>query len=166
MRNKTLGIAVLAFCFAFGLGNVQADVPEAVQKSFDGRILITDQPLPKRGGSESRIISSFERAHIAELSGTESDEGIAAWEFYFTAFLKRAPKNSALSLDFYTDDADRLFVAQKRFLGVDPVLRIVASHVNIDENDGLLRGRSYLVKLTTTRKGRDITLAQTKLTTK
>ncbi|RMH42002.1 MAG: hypothetical protein D6689_09395, partial [Deltaproteobacteria bacterium] len=92
-------------------------------------------------------------------------DGVKAWTFYYTAFLKTAPKTDELSMDFHTADKKKAYVANKR-LQVDRNLTVVTGRVTITEDDGPAAGRTYHVILRARRGNRDIDLARTTLTLK
>jgi hypothetical protein len=71
-----------------------------------------------------------------------------------------------VSLDFYTDDKKKAFVAQKRLAGIDPALTLLRSQVDLGEDDGLSPDHNYVVKLTAEVKGKEVLLASTRLHTK
>ena len=159
-----LGSALVAALFTV-FGVAQADVSKTVEKAFRGQILITDTPLPPAGETDAQTINAYKKATAKSLKSTD-DDGTAQWSFLFTAFLKKAPRTEALSMDFYTDDKDKLYVADKRFVGIDPKGTILSGQVAITEDDGLVKGRSYVVKLTGKVKRREVVFAQAKLTMK
>ena len=61
---------------------------------------------------------------------------------------------------------EKLFVADKRRNGADPNLKIVASSVQISEDENLNRDRKYVLKLVAKQGKKDVTLATTKFSTK
>lgn len=163
--KKILGLAIaFALVASFGVAHAE-DVSEKVQKALRGQILITNSQLPPSGETDAQTINAFKKARAKSLASTEVD-GVAEWAFLFTAFLKKAPKTTALSLEFYTDDKKKLFIADKRFQGVDPKGKILSGRVNISSDDGPVKGRTYVVKLVGKVKRKDVVFATTKLTMK
>jgi hypothetical protein len=53
-----------------------------------------------------------------------------------------------LKLEFYTDDKDKRYVADKQLDGVDPKSAVLTGDISINEDEGLAKGKSYVVKLT------------------
>lgn len=162
--SKKISLLALALVLT-AMGTAHADVSKKVQKTFRGDILITQGPLPEVVGEDAEVIGAYKKARARSLKHTEN-EGVAEWSFDYTAFLKKAPKVSSLSVDFYTADKDKLYVANKGLMGVDPNGTILSGTLTINEDDGLNRGRTYLVKITGKVKGRDVTFAETKITMK
>ncbi|MCG8416999.1 MAG: hypothetical protein MJE77_03520 [Proteobacteria bacterium] len=159
--KKTLLFA-FAVAFIAALGTAQAEVTKKVQKTFRGQILITDAPLPTGGATDAETISAFKKARAKSLKHVESN-GVAEWSFLFTAFLKKPPKVTSMSVDFYTADREKLYVANKRLLGIDPKVPILSGSLSISEDDGLVRGRTYMVKLTGSVRGKEVVFAETKV---
>lgn len=163
--KTTTGFAIssLTLVLVAFIGAAHADVAEQVQKNLAGEIVITSRPLSEIHLNSKTPTASLEKARVTELDHEEKD-GVATWSFYFTAFLKKAPGMTMLSMDFYTDDKARMYVANKRF-GVNPSVQAVSGQITITEDDGLAPDRRYLVQLTGKHRGRDVVLAQTTLTT-
>ena len=160
-----LGLAIAFTLFASSGVAHADDVSEKVQKALRGQILITNSQLPPPGETDAQTINAYKKARATSLAGTDVD-GVSEWAFLFTAFLKKAPKTQSLSLEFYTDDKEKLFVADKRFEGVDPKGTILSGQVNISSDDGPTKGRKYIIKLVGKVKRKDVVFAQTKLTLK
>lgn len=165
--SRTRLVAVVISAIALGAGGVAiAGYGKKVEKTFRGQILITaDQLNLSAGDSDADAIKHCKKARLKVVTSDEED-GVATWQFYYTAFFKRHPTSGTVSLDFYTDDKDKLYVANKKMTGVDPKLKTLQAHVVITEDDGLNPGRKYIVKLTGTAHGKEVTLAETKLATK
>jgi len=165
--SRTRLVAVVVSAIALGAGSVAiAGYGRKVEKTFRGQILITaDQLDLSAGDSDADAIKHCKQAQLKVVK-SEEDDGVATWRFYYTAFFKRQPTGSTVSLDFYTDDKDKLYVANKKMTGVDPKIRTLQAHVVITEDDGLNPGRNYIVKLSGTAHGKEVVLAVTKLATK
>jgi hypothetical protein len=162
--SKKIGSLALALVFA-AIGTAQADLSKNVQKAFRGDILITTGPLPEAAGSDAEVIGAYKKARAKSLKHTKV-EGVAEWSFDYTAFLKQAPKVTTLSVDFHTADKEKLYVANKGLMGVDPTLPILTGTLTINEDDGLNVGRTYIVKITGKVKGKEVTFAETTITMK
>lgn len=159
-RTMVPGLA-LVLCALTSVAH--GDVGKGVQKALRGKILITDTPLPAAGEDDKKTIKQYKAAHKKELAHDVVDE-IPTWRFHYTAFLKKAPKTTALAFDFY--NSKRQFVADKRFTGIDPKLKILSGFLAMNEDDNLNKGQTYVVKLTGKVRGREVVFATTKLTLK
>ncbi len=155
--------AGILVCSAAGLA--RAELSRKVQAEFRGKILITEAPLDLEEGQPSKIIADCKKRTLLSVKHTMVD-GTPTWSFYYTAFMKQKPKLKELSLDFYTTDAEKLYVANKKLTGVDPYLTTLQGKVSISEDDNLLKGRTYLVKLTGQRGKREVVFATATLATK
>lgn len=167
--NKRIGRCLLvgapALALVAAVAVAQAGIGKSVQKHFKGQVLITLQALPTDITSPKATIKAFEKLRQRVLHH-ETDDGTPTWSFQMTAFMKRAPRTSRLSLDFYTDDHAHKYVANAGLMGVDPRVPILSTHVSISTDDGLDVNKRYDVRLTATLHGREVVLARTKVTTK
>lgn len=163
-RTIEFGLSLLCLLATFGPAHA-GDIPEKVQKALAGQILVTPRPLSEMHLESSQTAAALQKAHQHTLTQEPGGDGAPTWKFYFTAFLAKAPGVTILSMDFYTDDKERMYVANKRF-GVDPGVLVISGRMALSEDDGLARDRRYIVRLTAQVKGRDVVLATTKLTTK
>ncbi len=159
-----IGLLLLGLVWASAPAN--AGKASKIDRAFRGQILITDEPLPAPDGADEKAtIKSYKALRKTVITSTKSD-GVATWNFNFTAFAKKKPKTGNLTLEFYTDDKEKLFVADKRLSGADPNLTILASSVQITEDENLNRGRKYILKLVAQQGKKSITIASTKIETK
>ncbi len=144
----------------------RAEYSAKVQKTFRGQILITEDPLKLEvlGNYAQTIKECRKRA----LTGVKHDQvdGVPVWSFYYTAFMKSKPRVNSLSFDFYTNDKEALYVANKRLTGIDRSVATLQGRLVISEDDGLLPNRSYVVKLVGQVKGREVVYAKTTVATK
>lgn len=162
-RSVRAALAVLALLVCSSVA--RADVSEAVQKAFKGQILISAEPLPDGVADEADQIRQLKKAHTGVIARGRG-ESVPVWRFHFMAFMSKKPGATQVSLDFYTDDKKKQFVAQERLAGIDPKLTLLQGEAELSEDDGLTADRSYVVKLTAEIKGKDVVLATTKLRTK
>lgn len=160
--SGTLVFAALMFGV---VSTASADLSEKVQKAFKGKILITDGEPVARSTDEATI-AHFKKINLDTLEHASDDDDVYTWNIDFTAFLKSAPKVRALTFEFYTADKEKLFVADKRLMGIDPLLKIVRGGFSITEDDGVNRNRTYIIKLVGQVKKRDVTFAETRVTLK
>ena len=158
-----------ALVFAFSWSSQTSSIAgkqSKLAKVFRGAILISDDALPPPDGEDDAgTIKTYKSLRKSVIEGSVVD-GVATWNFHFTAFVTSKPKTSSLTLEFYTDDKEKLFVADKRLEGADPNLSILASSVRISEDENLNRGRKYVLKLVARQGKKSVTLATTKLATK
>lgn len=158
---KLIGSLAVALVIATS-GLAHADLSKKVQKALTGQIIITDGPLAQEGASDAETIAAFKKANLKEVKHTEVED-VAEWTFDYTAFLKKPPKVSNLSIDFYTADREKRYVANKGLMGVDPNLPVLTGTLTISEDDGPTRGKTYVIKITGKVKGKEVTFAETKL---
>jgi hypothetical protein len=147
--------------------SAEAQFSKKVASTFKGKILITESALDlQRNDDDKRVIDHCKKMSLATLKSYEGGDGVTTWAFHYTAFLKKKPQATAISFDFYTDDKERLYVANKQMTGVDPVLTTLQGRIVISEDDGLNPNRKYIVKIAAQVKGKEVILAETKVTTK
>lgn len=160
---STWVIALAVFGVA---GPAEAGLSKKVQKTFKGQILITDSKLDLEAeGTDAETIRYCKKKQAKVIKGSDDAEGVYTWSFHYTAFFKSKPKVSTLSFDFYTDDKERLYVANKKIAGVDALLTL-QGQIKISEDDNLNRNRSYVIKLTGEVKGKEVVYATTKIKTR
>lgn len=163
--RRTLSLAACALALiAFASTAARADLSKKVQKKLRGHLFIAPSALPQDAADDASQVKALEKAGVSKLGHTQRN-GNAVWSFHFLAFMSRKPGVSKVALDFYLDDKKKEFVAEKRLMGIDPGLTLLASQVDISEDDGLAVGRRYVVKLEAQIKGKDVVLAHTTLVT-
>jgi hypothetical protein len=165
MRRSLNLAALAATILCLGAGLAHAEISKGVQAKLKGQILISPDGLAATGDDDAATIKALKKASTDSLKH-EKIGGLATWRFHFMAFMNKKPGATQVALDFYTDDKKKEFVAQKRLAGIDPSLTLLQSSVEITDDDGLSPGKSYLVKLTATIKGKESVLATTKLRTR
>lgn len=157
--------AALLGALVLSTGLARADVGKKTQKALSGTILLTEKVLPTDMADNAATVKAYKG--MAKKSFTHTvDDGVPTWRFHYMAFLKASPKTTSLSFDFYTDDKEKLYVADKRFTGIDPKLRILSGFMTISEDDNVAKGRSYVVKLTGKVRGKERVFATTKVSFK
>jgi len=153
--------AALLVAAAVGWGGIaSADLSPAVITAFRGELVITKGDLPE-GKSEKDTIAKIKTERLKELTGEAKDD-VVYWHFHYTAFLTKAGA-SALKMEFYTNDKDKKFVADNRLDGVDPKTPVLSGDISINEDEGLSKGKSYIIKLVT---DKDVVVASTPLVMK
>lgn len=135
------------------------DLPRQVRKAFGGSILFSADALPAPDPEDPGATVKRYRKSAAKSLRHEEVGGVPTWNFHFMAFMKRKPESKQVSLDFYTADGEKLFVAQKRLTGINPRLTLLSSQVRLTEDDGLSTGKRYVVKLTSKVRGKEVVLA-------
>jgi hypothetical protein len=147
MSSRRLIPAALLLAAAVGWGGVaSADMSAGVITAFKGELVITKGDLPE-GKNEKETIAKIKAERLKEITG-EPREDVVSWHFHYTAFLTKAGA-SQLKMEFYTTDKDKKFVADNRLDGVDPKSPVLIGDITISEDEGLSKGKSYLVKLVT-----------------
>jgi hypothetical protein len=115
-----------------------------VISAFRGEIVITKGELPE-GKNEKDTIAKIKAERIKELAG-ETKGSVAGWHFHYTAFLTKTGATE-LRMAFYATDKDKNVSADNRLTGVDPKISVLSGDISIDEDDGLTKGKAYVVKL-------------------
>jgi hypothetical protein len=158
MSSRRLLSAAIVIAGALGWGGVvSAEMSKAVITAFKGELVITKGELPE-GKTEKETIARIKAERLKELTGEAKDD-VVYWHFHYTAFLAK-PGSSQLKMEFYTNDKDKKFVADNRLDGVDPKSQILSGEISISEDEGLSKGRPYLVKLVT---DKDVVVASSPL---
>lgn len=158
MTKLTLaGVLVAA---VIGGGMASADLTKNVISAFKGELIISKGDLPE-GKNDKDTIQKIKSERLKELSGEERSD-VMYWHFHYTAFLSK-PGSTQLKMEFWTNDKDKKFVADNRLDGVDPKITVLSGDISINEDDGLLKGRPYLIKLVT---DKDVVVASTPLVMK
>jgi len=142
--NLVMPAAVLIAAAASWGGIASADVSTAVIKEFRGDLVITKGDLPE-GKNDKDTIAKIKSERIKELTGEERGETFS-WHFHYTAFLTKVGASS-LKVQFFTTDKDKNIAADTRLEGVDPKSTVLSGDITITEDDGLSKGKSYLVKV-------------------
>ena len=150
-RNHVLVFAVSAMVSSFAYGGIS----NGVISNFHGQIVITKDELPE-GKSDKDSVMKIHAVELKELSGTKAAD-ITAWHFHYTAFLT-AKGETDLKMEFIVDDKDRHYSADKAIQGVDPKSSVLSGDISIDEDEGLAKGKTYIVELVTPK---DVVVAKT-----
>jgi hypothetical protein len=153
--------AALLVAAAVGWGGIaSADMSRNVIAAFRGELVITKGELPE-GKTEKDTIAKIKTERIKELTGEARDD-VTYWHFHYTAFLSK-PGSTLLKMEFYTNDKDKKFVADNRLDGVDPKSTVLSGDISINEDEGLSKGKPYIIKLVT---DKDVVVASTPLVMK
>lgn len=162
MSRSTRRLFILAslagvVALASGARPANADLSRKVITAFKGKILLTIGPLESQGDDKTTI-AHFKKMTLASIKGEQNGNDVQEWTFNYTAFLKSGGATS-LKLEFYNDTGG--YAADQRLTGVDPKMTVLEGDITINEDDGLTKGKKYIVKLTGEVKGKDTVFAQT-----
>jgi hypothetical protein len=142
-----------------------ADLSKKVIAAFKGQIVVTESGDTPSGADDKETIAAIKKAHLTSVEGEKNAEDVMVWRFHYTAFLSKAGPTS-LKMVFYTDDKEKRYAADQRLDGVDPKSPVLSGDVSITEDDGLNKGKSYVIKMIATTGNKETTLAQTTLKVK
>lgn len=161
-------VVVLGLSLAVPMASAQSELPKKVMRTFKGKLLVTTGgPLSTEFESEAEMIAAYKKANVKVLKSLDGGQGVAVWSFYIMAFMKEKPRAKSLSLDFYLiEGSKKTYVANQRLMGINPSLRLLSTRIDMSEDDNLNKGRTYEVRLTTTRGKREVVLAKTRLKTR
>jgi hypothetical protein len=124
-------------------GIASADISSrSVIATFKGQLVISKAELSE-GKNDKDTIARIKAEKVSELKG-EQVADVTQWNFHYTAFLTKTG-NSALKMEFYRDG--KQYSADKRLDGIDPKSVVLTGQITIDEDEGLSKGKSYVIKL-------------------
>ncbi len=156
MKARTMSAAVVAAALMLG-GSASADMSKHVISAFRGQLVVSKAELPE-GKNDKETIAKIKAAKLAALTG-EAQDSVQYWNFHYTAFLSKTGATT-LKLEFYKG---KQLAADKTLDGIDPKNGGLAGDISINEDEGLAKGNTYTVKLTTPSNS---TVATTTLTMK
>ena len=142
MSRNMMSAAVIALAVIAAHGSATADISKSVINAFRGQLVISSQELPE-GKNDKETIAKIKAAKLSALTG-EAQEDVTYWNFHYTAFLSKMG-NSTLKMEFYRDG--KQFVADKTLDGVDPKSAVLTGDISINEDEGLAKGKAYVIKL-------------------
>ena len=154
---------IFAAAVALGIGwsdLASAEMSSKVIAAFKGDLVITKGELPD-GKTEKDTIAKIKAERLKELAG-ESRDDVTYWHFHYTAVLSKTG-STKLRMEFYTDDKSKKFAADNRLEGVDPKIQVLSGDISINEDEGLSKGKTYIIKLV---NDKDAVVAQTQLVMK
>lgn len=162
VHRRSLWLAVpliAALVLGASPGVAHADLSKKVIAAFKGKVLVTTAPL-EPGTDDKGTIAHFKKAALSAITGAPNAEDVTEWTFVYTAFLKQRG-DSSLKLEFHEG---KKYVADKTLSGIDPSLTVLEGDISINEDDGLVKGRTYTLKLVADAGGKEAILASTTLT--
>jgi len=143
MSHRLTSAAVVAAALLAG-GIASADFSKTVMASLKGQLIVSKGELPE-GKSDKDTVAKIKAAKLSSVTG-EVQEEVAYWHFHYTAFLK-STGSTALKMEFYRDG--KQYAADKSLEGVDPKSPILIGDISINEDEGLAKGKTYVIKLVT-----------------
>jgi len=159
LRTLRAGATALALLIITA-GVANADYSAKVIAAFKGQIIVSADEVDTVGNDKATI-EAFKKARLKEVKGEPNADDVQAWHFYYTAFLSSKPAVSDLKLEFYSGDK---YVADQHLTGVDTTTPVFTGHIDITEDDGPSKGKTYTLKLVGTVKGKDVTYSSTPVT--
>jgi nucleotide-binding universal stress UspA family protein len=155
MRTATC-FAALTFLFAA----TAVAAPSILAKKYKGQIVASDQPLPM-DGDEAAIADALKKAAktTIERSGTDP------WSVHFVGFLSKKPGTDKISLLVYDIGSGKREYLTTKEISVEKDATILASSVELSEEDGVKPGTKAELVLATF-GGKQVDLAKVKLTFK
>jgi len=141
MTRNIISTAVILAALVIG-GVASADMSRPVIAAFRGQLVISKTDLPE-GKNDKDTIAKIKSSKLTEVTGT-AQEDVTYWNFHYTAFLSKAG-SATLKMEFYRDG--KQFVADKTLDGVDPKSSVLTGDIAINEDEGLAKGKAYVVKL-------------------
>lgn len=139
--RKIISLAVVLAALVIG-GIANAEMSRPVIAAFKGQLVISKGELPE-GKNDKDTIAKIKSSKLTEVSG-EAQEDVTYWNFHYTAFLNKTG-SATLKLEFYKDG--KQFVADKTLDGVDAKSSVLTGDISINEDEGLTKGKAYVVKL-------------------
>ena len=150
-------ITALAFAAAMAAGGIaNADLSRGVISSFHGQLVISKDELPE-GKNDKDTITKINGVRLKTLEGAKNDD-VVFWHFHYTAFLSKTG-SANLKLEFLKEDGK--LSADQRLDGIDAKSGVLSGDISINEDEGLVTGKTYTVQLVT---DHDAVVAKTTLT--
>ncbi|MEO8703737.1 MAG: hypothetical protein ABI867_27045 [Kofleriaceae bacterium] len=126
--------------------------------AFKGQLVISKAELSD-GKNDKETIAKIKSEKLTEIAG-ETNDDVTYWNFHYTAFLNRTGF-SKLRMEFYRDG--KQYAADKQLDGIDPKSTVLTGQISINEDEGLSKGKTYVIKLAT---DKDVVVATATLTMK
>lgn len=157
MSTKALMSSAVVLALVVG-GVARAEMSRGVIAAYKGQLIVSKNELPE-GKNDRDTIAKIKSEKLTELVGT-AKEDVTSWSFHYTAFLSRTGA-SKLKMEFYRDG--KQYAADKQLDGIDGKSAVLTGDITIDEDEGLAKGKTYVIKLAT---DKDVVVAQTTLVMK
>jgi hypothetical protein len=163
--HRLLGALVLSGTMIVGaLVADGAGVSPAVCRAFRGEILVTAKPLGTPHPNSKKAIAEWRKLQVQEIKH-EVVQGVPTWYWHYAAFLRRKPPATSLTFEFYTDDKEALFKADKK-IGLSAATMVIQGTMSITEDDNITKGQRYVLKLVGDVRGKEVIYAKTRITLK
>jgi hypothetical protein len=160
LRPRSVG-AALAVAVALSAGALPATAGTSpkVIRAFKGQIVVSADEVALTDDAKATI-SSLKKARVKEVKGAPNADEVTVWHFFYTAFPKHTGVTS-MRFEFYNG---KDYVADEGIMGIDPKTPVLTGRIDISEDDGPAKGKTYTVNLVGQIHGKDVTFATTKLT--
>ena len=155
--SSRLSVAVLVAAVLSG-GIASAEMSRGVIGAFKGQLVISKAELSE-GKTDKDTIAKIKSEKLAEVMGETTDD-VTYWNFHYTAFLSKTGATK-LKMEFYRDG--KQYSADKQLDGIDPKSSVLTGSISINEDEGLAKGKTYVIKLAT---DKDVVVSQTTLVMK
>lgn len=142
MMHRQISAAVVVAAALLAGGVASADFSKTVTASLKGQLVVSKGDLPE-GKSDKDTVAKIKASKLTEVVG-DVQEDVSYWRFHYTAFLK-STGSSSLKMEFYKDG--KQYAADKSLEGVDPKSQIMVGDISINEDEGLTKGKTYVIKL-------------------
>jgi hypothetical protein len=152
--TRYLMFTLLIALFAGGVASAEI-TNRSVIAAFRGQLVISKSELSE-GKNDKDTIAKIKAEQLKELKG-EVHNDVPQWNFHYTAFITSGG-NAQLKMEFWKDG--KKYSADKRLDGIDPKSAVLTGQITIDEDEGLSKGSSYVIKFV---GAGDRTVAQTTL---
>jgi hypothetical protein len=127
-----------------------------------GQILVSDQPVPTLD-DEDKMADTLKKWQKPTIERADKSD---SWSFHMVSFPERKPGVTTLSLLFYDVSSGRPRYLTSKDISCDASAEILASDVEVNDEDGVKPGMKVDVTLAKIVGGRQTDLAKAKLTFK
>jgi hypothetical protein len=139
-----------------------AGSPKALAK-YRGQVLVSDTAFSVLDDDAAMLAELKKQTKTVLEHTAESDEG-ATWDFFWLGVLKAKPGTSKAVIAFI--DTKTGTQATYKELTCAPDQDVIAADLQISENDGLTKGKTYELVITVQKGGKPVVLARGKATFK
>jgi hypothetical protein len=156
-RAARTALAALALTAGLCAGGLALAAGAAKLK---GQILVSDQPIPTLEDEKTvaEVVKKWSKGSI------EKDKGTDTWTFRMMSFPDKKPGTTTLSLVFYDISGGKKQFITSKDISCDAAATILASEVEVSEEDGIKPGMKVELALARIVGDRQTDLARAKLT--
>ena len=140
-RRHLLSATVILLAGLVVGGTAFAEMSKPVIGAFKGQLIVSAGELPE-GKNDKDTIAKIKAAKVASVTG-QANEDVHYWSFHYTAFLSKTGA-SKLKMEFYNG---KNLAADKHLDGIDPKNAVLSGDIQINEDEGLTKGKTYTIKL-------------------